>query len=155
MTESNSEHEFIEAAPSRAWVRSLLFSMMILVCGAVIGSVGTAFYMKDRDVPRPSHRPENMAQHIADDMERKYGLTSEQKQKVLSVMEEHSKKLAEIRAEVAPRIEAEFDEVRKSVETVLTPEQAQAWVPEYEKMRRKWRPRSAEGTKPQEQTRNE
>ncbi|MBX7258214.1 MAG: hypothetical protein K1Y02_17765 [Candidatus Hydrogenedentes bacterium] len=141
MTESTGENEFLGTAPSRAWVRSLLFSLMILVCGAVIGSVGTAFVMQDRDDRPPRHRPENMAQYIADDMEQKYGLNPEQKQKIFAVMEEHSKQLAAIRAEVAPRVEAEFEAVRKSVETILTPEQAKAWVVEYEKMRGKWRPR--------------
>ena len=111
MTDSSNEFELAVTAPRRAWVRSLLFSMMILVCGAAIGSLATALLMQ-RDEPRFGHRPENMAQYIADDMEHKYSLTPEQKQKVLGVFEEHSKKLAEIRAEVGPRVEAEFEAVR-------------------------------------------
>ncbi|MFA6242842.1 MAG: hypothetical protein WC655_18025 [Candidatus Hydrogenedentales bacterium] len=150
MTDSSSELELTVAAPRRAWVRSLLFSMMILVCGAVIGSVSTALYMQDRE-PRFGHRPENMAQYIADEMEHKYGLTPEQKQKVLGVFEEHSKKLAEIRAEVGPRVEAEFEAVRKSVEPILTPEQAEAWSKEYERMRHKWRPRGGDGPGPRDE----
>lgn len=146
MTDSNDERELLTAAPSRAWVRSLVFSLMILVCGAVIGSVGTALFLQKHDRPRTSHRPENMAQFIADEMERKYELNPEQKQKVLSVMEEHSRKLAAIRAEVAPRVDSEFEEVRKSVETILTPEQAKAWSVEYEKMRGKWRPRGGDNS---------
>ncbi len=144
MTDSSNEFELAVTAPRRACVRSLLFSMMILVCGAAIGSLATALLMQ-RDEPRFGHRPENMAQYIADEMERKYSLTPEQKQTILGVFEEHSKKLAEIRAEVGPRVEAEFDAVRKSVESVLTPEQAAEWSQEYEKMRHKWRPRGGDG----------
>jgi len=150
MTDEIDEQEVQVAAPRRAWVRSLLFSMMILVCGAVIGGVATALFMQQNE-PRFGRRPENMAQYIADDMERKYSLTPEQKEKILAVFEEHSKKLGEIRAEVAPRVEAEFEAVRKSVETILTPEQAAAWSKEYEKMRSKWGHRGGDGPGPREE----
>lgn len=145
----NGEQSSNEMPPLPAvrppWVRSLLLGMAILICGAVIGGVVSAAMFRTPKAYefRPGDRlPEDIAQR----MRGKYQLSEEQTEKLRAVFEEHGEKLAEIRAEVHPRIEAEHEALRRAVEAVLSPEQAQAWREEFESMRRPWGPRG--GTPP-------
>lgn len=122
----------------RAWVRTLVFGVVILLCGVVIGGVATAVALRHFPVHgmmRPLHP---LPERIASDMQHKYNLTDEQKERLRVIFDEHTKKLSVIRAEVQPRVEAEHEALRRGVETVLTPEQAEQWRAEYERMRSLW-----------------
>lgn len=122
----------------RGRLKNLALGIVLLLCGAAIGSVITAVVV-ERDAPtRGMKRPENVAELLAQRLKSKYGLNGDQEQKLLAIFKEHGKKLVDIRAEVQPRVEAEHEAVRKAVETVLTPEQASDWEKEFEQMRRAW-----------------
>jgi len=131
--------EEIPAAPAvrRPWVRSLLLGVVILLCGAAIGSTITAVVLERRPM-RDFRRSDHLPERIAREMQNKYGLTDEQERQLLAVFTEHEKKLSDIRAEVQPRMEAEHEALRRAVEAVLTPEQAAEWRKEFEQMRRPW-----------------
>ena len=122
----------------RPWVRSLILGIVILLCGMAIGSVMTAVVIErhpTRETRGPGHLPEQIAQH----MQQKYGLTDEQKQRLVIIFQEHEKKLTDIRAEVQPKVGAEHEALRRSVEEVLTPEQAARWRTEFDQMHHPWR----------------
>lgn len=134
-----------EQAPAsrRVRLRSLVLGIVILLCGGAIGSVITALVIERA----PSHgmrRPDHLPESIAQKMQEEYGLTDAQRQQLVTIFTEHGKKLADIRTEVQPRVEAEHEALRRAVDTVLTPEQAAQWREEFEQMRRPWRHRGEE-----------
>jgi len=137
MSENNIEEAPKIEVARRPWRRSLLLGFVILLCGGAIGSVITGVTIERRP-ERGSRRPERVPEKIAERMQEKYGLTDDQTQKILVVMQEHGKKLSDIRAEVQPRIDAEHEALRIAVEAVLTPEQATRWREEFEQMRGPW-----------------
>jgi hypothetical protein len=141
------------AAPvaRRGRLRSLLLGVVLLACGAAIGSV-TATVVIERQPPHGVRRGEHLPELIAQKMKDKYGLTDDQKLRLQAIFEEHGKRLSDIRAEVQPRVEAEHDALRKGVETVLTPEQAADWRNEFEQMRRPWHLRGSDSGGPRERS---
>jgi hypothetical protein len=147
MVENGLKETPITPARRRTWVRSLLLGMVILLCGAVIGSVITAVALEQRPI-HGIRRPDRLPERIAEDMRWKYKLTDEQERQIQAIFEEHGKKLSDIRAEVQPRVDAEHEALRRGVEAVLTPEQAGQWRQEYEHMRRLWHPRAGESPAP-------
>jgi hypothetical protein len=133
-----AEHEAVlPPGVRRGWLRNLALGLVLLLCGAAIGSVVTAVVV-ERGPFHGMKRPEHLSELIAHRIKTKYGLNDEQEQKLRGIFEEHGKKLADIRADVQPRVEAEHEALQKAVETVLTPEQASDWEKEFEQMRRAW-----------------
>ena len=143
MVENGLEQTPVTPATRRPWVRSLILGVVILLCGVAIGSVVTAVVLKERPM-HGTRRAGRLPERIAKQMQEKYGLTDAQEQQVLAIFQEHAKKLADIRAEVQPRVDVEHEALRRSVEAVLTPEQAAQWREEYERMQRLWHPRPGE-----------
>jgi Spy/CpxP family protein refolding chaperone len=136
MTENGPDELSKIPAKRRPWRHSLVLGFVILLCGAAIGSVVTALVIEER--PARGRRTERLPEQIAEKMQRKYNLTDDQTKQILTVFQEHWKKLTEIRAEVQPRVEAEHEALRATVENILTPEQAAQWRKEFEQMRRPW-----------------
>src|SRR5690606_11847700 len=118
-----------------SWARNLATGFVILLCGIAIGGIGTAVFLnRDRDNgPRSSGRgPEHMVQRMQDE----YGLSDDQVRQLQAVFKDHWEKLSAIRAEVQPRVDAEFGELQRTVESILTPSQAKEWRADFEQKRR-------------------
>ena len=133
----------------RGWVHGFVLGTVILACGIVIGGVGTAVFLSQRSTHAMRHG-DGMPERIASDMQAKYGLTDAQKQQLVTVFAEHEKRFSQIRAEVAPRMDAEHEALRQGVEAILTPGQAEQWRAEFERVRRPWHSRHEQpgGSKP-------
>ena len=146
MTDNEIQEITVEPAVRRPWMRSLLLGLVILICGIVIGVVSTAIFLH----PSSDHgrRGDHLPQSIAERMQTKYGLTDDQRQRLQTIFDEHIKKLSAIRTEIQPRMDAEQEALRQSVEPVLTPDQAKRWREEYEKMRKQWHQRDGGGPPP-------
>ena len=132
--------------------RMAISCVVILVCGALIGSVVTSVYYHHGHMPM-MHSPERLPEHIARNMQKKYKLVDKQEQQLETIFKEHTKKIMEIRSEIAPRMEAEHEALQRSVEGVLTPQQAEQWRKEFDRMRRLWRlpvnpPRTTDSAQP-------
>jgi len=138
MSDNGADESQKITAIRRPWGRSLVLGFIILVCGAVMGSVITALVIEERP-GRWTRHSERLPERIAEEMRAKYNLTDDQTNQILAVFQDHAKKLSEIRAEVQPRVEAEHEALRATVESILTPEQAAQWRSEFEQMRRPWR----------------
>ena len=149
--ESMIEEKLSQSVQHKSQFRTFLLGAAILLCGIIIGITSTFFfhqYPPGRGM-RPfdgrggrAMSPADIAGNIASEMQKKYGLTDDQKSRLCTVFQEHGKRLDAIRTEVQPRVEAEYGDLRKSVEAVLTPEQAAKWrQTEYEEMHKRWRPR--------------
>ena len=131
----------------RPWIRSLILGTVILLCGMAIGSVVTAVVIEQHPM-RGMRRPDHLPERIAQEMQKKYALTDEQKQRLATVFQEHGEKLSDIRSEVQPKVDAEHEALRRGVEEVLTPEQAAQWRTEFDQMRHPWRARGGDAPPP-------
>lgn len=140
MAGESAEQAVVPPVSRHLRLRSMILGIVIFACGAVVGGVIAAAVM-DRDAPWKTRGRERFPQRIAEKMQAEYGLTDEQKVAVLKVLEEHVKKLADIRAEVQPRVDAEHEALRVGIEAVLTPDQAAAWRKEYDERRKRWQSR--------------
>lgn len=130
----------VTPAARRPWIHSVIYGVIILACGAAMGSVITAMVI-ERPAKHGPHRGGNLPEQIVQKMRQDYSLTPEQCQKLKGVFEEHVKSLSAVRSEVQPKMDAIHEALRNSVEGVLTPEQAARWREEYENMRRPWHQR--------------
>jgi len=147
MDTRDPEHAPVTPPRRRPWTRSLLLGFVILACGAAIGGVGAAVALQqdhDRSPRRSGRGPEGLLQK----MQEEYKLTDAQAQQLDTVLREHWERLSAIRAEVQPRVDAEFEALRREVEAVLTPEQAAQWREEFERKRQHWRSRSENANPP-------
>ncbi len=147
MVENDPDEAPVAPVNRRARLRNLALGVIILLCGAAIGAVVTALVIERT---HGMHKGDRLPELIAARMQEKYNLTDAQRGQLQAIFEEHRKKLSDIRAEVQPRVEAEHEALRRAVDDVLTPEQAEDWQREFEQWRRPWRLRGGEPAGPDE-----
>ncbi len=128
------------AAPAPPKSRSrvpvqILLGIAILLCGMLIGAGATV--LVGRTVIVPGGRPPAQASGaIARQMSRRLNLTPQQQTEVRRILREHMERVNQIRNEGRQEAKAEFDAMRDEVAKVLTPQQAQMWRREFDRMRR-------------------
>ncbi len=123
--------------PRRQWLRTVLLGSIILLCGALIGSVLTTHVLWGRFLDHTRHH-ERTSRRIADRMSRDLDLTDEQAKKIHQIMTKRGEALFVIHREVRPRVEAELEQMRLEVDSVLTPEQAKRWNRRFKRMHEFW-----------------
>lgn len=104
----------------------VLLGVVILGSGIVIGSVGTLMVVRKAMVRAVEH-PEQMPERATNRMARRYDLTERQQTEVEAILRERLQRMARIRHQMRPRLDAELDSLREEVAGVLTDEQAAAW----------------------------
>lgn len=125
--------------PGRVWPRQLLFALVMLVCGALIGGAGTARFLWGRLVDGMQH-PEKVPALVAKRMDQRLGLDDAQHAQVLDILTKTQEHLVDIRRETYPRVAVVLDETREAVAAVLTPAQAEEWKQAFENIRGKLLP---------------
>jgi hypothetical protein len=119
-------------ARSRVWPEVLL-GLVILLCGIVIGAGGTVLVGRIFLVPG---QPDRTSREIARHMSQRLDLTPDQQRQVRQIVRRHIERVTQIRESGRQEAEKELALMRDDVAKVLTPEQAQAWRTEFERMRR-------------------
>jgi uncharacterized protein HemX len=141
---TETEHVPVPPLHRRPWSRSILLGFAILLSGIAIGAVGAAVVL-DREQDRGTRRtraPEGLVQR----MQAEYDLTDAQAAKLEGIFKEHWERLKAIRDKVQPLMDEEFEALRREVESVLTPGQAQRWREEFERRQRYWRSRGGKSS---------
>ncbi|MBM3477080.1 MAG: hypothetical protein FJX75_27750 [Armatimonadetes bacterium] len=123
--------------PSRVWLQVFL-GLAILGCGMVIGSGGTLLVGR-RILNPPSRQPAQIGRVISRHLTRRLNLTPPQQRQVRDLVRQHMERVNEIRQNGRRDAEQELDAMREDVAKVLTPQQAEAWRREFERLRR-WAP---------------
>lgn len=123
----------------RAFWRHLILSIVILVCGMMIGSALTARVLWTRVtdmIQHPEHVPDRIAYHIKIFL----GLNDEQVKEVKEVIVVHQRRVNGLRRVLYPQMQTELDTLRDDIAAALTPEQAQRWTKHFERLRARWWP---------------
>jgi Spy/CpxP family protein refolding chaperone len=120
---------------SRVW-REVLLGLVILLCGIIIGAGGTVLVGRGILLGRGPGQPDRTSREIARHMSERLDLTPDQQKQVRDIVRTHMVRINEVRNRGRQEAEQELDLMRDDVAKVLTPEQAQAWRTEFERMRR-------------------
>lgn len=123
--------------PKRRWIRQLTYSLIILLCGFVIGSAFTLNFVWKRFV-EGFQRPEEISGRVLNRMKWTLELTDEQEKQISEIFREHEQKIRDLRMEYQPLIHAEMDNLKNEIDDVLTPEQAEKWGERFRGMEKMW-----------------
>ena len=125
MTESLVDAVLAPPPARRRWPR-LLASLLIFLCGGVVGAVGGSIWMRERMVYMLQH-PETVSERALSRIRSVLALTDEQAAKVEEIVRRRHARMESFRAAAYPKQMAEFSAMRAEVDAVLTSEQGPKW----------------------------
>lgn len=126
---------------THSWGWAILLGLIILACGAVMGSAITYRIMANHrwDMPGP---PDRMPEQIVAHLRHELGLNDEQTNAISEIFSKSYQKMESLRVKVQPEFEAEMDAVHAAVAAVLNPEQKKLWNERIQRMREHFPPKS-------------
>ena len=127
------------ARPRRRWVRTLLLSLVIFISGVLVGG-GLTFKVITSGFKRSFQDPVALAEHLTRRMKKSLDLTDDQVVQVRRILLERQKAFHSLRKEVQPKLEAQIENTRRELASVLTPEQARKWEKRFGHFSRFWLP---------------
>ena len=128
------------ADPKRTRRSAGVLGLVIFLCGVLVGA-GASVIAFDLMMTYRFRHPERAYLQIVTELEDSLHLTPEQVTAVTAVFKSRNSALQDMFVkEVRPRLDAQFDGLRDDVATILTPDQAEQWKAEFEKVRHKFRP---------------
>lgn len=131
----------LAVSPKRFWhsrrFRNLFFGLIILLSGMCIGG-GITLVFVGKQIQNVLKNPNIAAERIAQRMTRRLDLTVEQSQKVQDILESGMDHFQDIRKRVIPEIDEELNRIDREITAVLTPEQAQHWNKQFNRLRDLW-----------------
>ena len=125
--------------PSGQRRKSVLLWAAVFLLGALAGGAVTVL-VGIKVVQRAVKYPEQVPDRIAQRLKWKLELSDAQAQQVREILMGGQKELMAIRAEVQPRVHAEFDQVSDEISAILTDAQREEWKVLFGQMRDKWAP---------------
>ena len=118
----------------RRWLVNILLGLLIFVCGAVTGGGVVARAAWNR-VSTALHYPEQIPDRAAQHLTRVLRLDKNQSAEVKAILQRHAKTVAEVRREIAPKIDTEVQAIRDEVSAVLRPDQVKRWIRIFDDLR--------------------
>lgn len=106
--------------------RAILLSVVIFLCGAIVGGVGAMALLHRTLIkgrPHPEHAPALAGRHL----QRKLDLTDEQAEEVRAILKRRFAALRTIRDRTHPHIQGEMTLLEDQVAEVLDERQAKEW----------------------------
>ncbi len=125
----------------RRW-RCAATLLAVFVCGVVVGSAATVYVINERFYLR-SKEPASIPERLTRRLRREIDLTDPQAQQVQDILTRRMMQIMEIREQVRPQMEAQFQAVRHEVAQVLAGDQVQRWEQWFddfrERRRKRWK----------------
>lgn len=103
-----------------------LILLFIFVCGAIVGSVGGGYWMRERMIAMIRH-PEQVPDRILPRIQSELTLSEDQLRLVEEIVRRRHAAMESHRAESYPRQLAEFKAMQREVADLLSPEQRDKW----------------------------
>ncbi len=118
--------DFDLPAPRSMRARNWLSLGMVAVvfCAGVLVGVAAARTMQ---TPKPLASLNEIPTRVADRMQRDLHLSDDQRDRLEQIARSHQAQLRRIRAQIAPEIRAEMNQIIDEMAAVLSPEQAERW----------------------------
>ena len=124
--------------PRRRW-RSLLLALVIFFCGIIAGGAATVVVIAHR-IHTVIRSPEALPERLTTRISQHLGLTSAERERVSTVLEQHQVRLLSIRREVQPRVMTELDAMRADIAAAIDPSRREKWNATYESFVDNWLP---------------
>lgn len=122
----------------KPWLRAFLLTSPVFGSGLVVGIVLTSAFLWQRAFD-PFRQPPGFAiERIINDMRDELVLSDEQSKQLEEAFKEHHSRMETIRADVDPKMRAEFESLQKQVESILRPEQAARWNQRFGEMQKRF-----------------
>jgi hypothetical protein len=121
--------------------RSVVFSLLFLLLGALIGSGATAVLIVGTVHERVRdhlHHPERFVPRATERLRRRLGLTDEQAEQVAVVLATRQGEILELRRGFQPQVEFHLKELETDIAALLTPEQQEEWRVALDRVRDFW-----------------
>lgn len=115
-------------------LKPVLFSILILVSGIIIGS-GATLMVADQFKAKPlPPGPEYMSRRMIEHMVRDLHLSPEQQEQLGPVVKQHMEAMDKIREEARPKIAEELKQMNDGIMAILDEEQGQIWTNKIRRM---------------------
>lgn len=122
------------SAPRRKRWRSVLFGIVILLCGIAIGAGGAVIVIRHVVLHAIQH-PEEAPQRMTNRVRRMLDLSEHQAAEVKKILTERQKAILGLRRQIQPQVENELDKAKEDVAAILKPEQAKKWRERFDRLR--------------------
>ncbi len=126
------------SGPQRPWWTAFLLSSLVFAFGAIVGAAIAGHFILSHHADA-ARKPMVQADRMTRQMQRDLHLSDEQREAVHEILQRHHEQLAAIRRETEPQVRATLDSMRSEIEKKLTPEQAEKWRDQFERMRERMR----------------
>ena len=125
--------------PRRRWLRTTLLALAIFVSGILIGG-GITFKIISHAYKRSLQDPEATAERMTQRMKKRLDLTDGQVIQTRRILLERMRAFQALRREFRPRLEAQIETTRRQMRAVLTPQQAERWEKDFDRLLKFWLP---------------
>ena len=131
-------HETVtsEITAPKGRTKAVVFSLLILLSGIIIGSGITLIVVGPRQQPDGLPGPEFFSRRMVEHWTRELSLTPEQVEQIQPVVDEHMKVLDDYRRAAQPKIRTEIDTMNNEILEILDDQQKQMFKDKIEQMQR-------------------
>ena len=116
--------------------RPILFSLLILLSGIIIGSGATVIILRQSVADEKSRLPEEFSRRMVKRLTRELHLTEQQQQQIQPIIEKHMKAMDAIRNEARPKIRQELEDMNDELMAVFDNTQQQIWKERIQRMQK-------------------
>ena len=128
------EKAFAPPIPKRRRWPLVLFGVLLLLSGMIIGVAGNEYYhkyMRDKFIGHP----ERASQLIARRLKSELNLSSQQEDQVEKILAKRMKDLEDIQRQIRPQMDKELDQLRDEIAQLLDETQKRRWFEHFTKAR--------------------
>ena len=130
MTEDPLSQPIIKSSKAKP----VLFSLLILLSGIIIGAGATIIVLRQSIKNEKSRMPEEFSRRMVERLTRELHLTPDQRQQVKPIIEKHMKAMHDIRTEARPKIRQELEQMNDELMAIFDNTQQQIWKERIERM---------------------
>lgn len=127
-----------QSVRKRRWIKAVLFVLLFVVAGVVIGVGGTLMFIKGKMHRVPPKR-EAIVASILEKMREQITVTSDEESRLTEMLEGYMDEMDEVRKGSFQRVKAIFRRMDEDIKTVLGPERFSVWFEYKEKKMERWR----------------
>jgi hypothetical protein len=113
----------------------------VLIFGAGLASgVGLTVVVAVHRLQHAIHHPDEAPTRVASMLQRRLGLSDEQKSQIEAIVAKRQAELTAIRQQFHPEISHQLDELHREIGEVLTAPQRERWATIFSEFRERWLP---------------
>jgi hypothetical protein len=136
MNQSDIKSAYI---PTKTTLKPILFSLLILVSGIIIGA-GLTLIVTGNSATQKTMPPgpEYMSSRMVNRIVRELKLSPQQHELLKPIVQKHMKAMEDVRQEARPKISAEIKQMNEEIASILNDRQKEIWQDNIKRMRERF-----------------